>query len=256
MMTLGFIPEGCSYVRIACSKSATMRLILETVQRGSRYWTSGIVALEKKAEGMANKFAELYGTDMPQHTRTRRKAKGLANATLIMYPQDDQHITHLLWWLLVTPGEGLVNIREQLKDAHNKRQRLQWEDQYVLLHKQHSQNTGGGRHWTWECTQARYDSLLTGMLALSRGSGNTRSERTDDLALLIQQVWKMPGFHGIRMQQMALMRAGRETWNRTHQAPYGGWPQAAPAYLDKRLPVYHRPTVLRLDQLGRLVVAK
>lgn len=52
------IPTGNSYVRIPRSKSATMRVLLETVQRGSRYWTGGVISIEK-ALRLADKFAQL-----------------------------------------------------------------------------------------------------------------------------------------------------------------------------------------------------
>lgn len=39
------IPTGTSYVRIPLSKRAAMRVILETVQRGSRYWIGGTVPI-------------------------------------------------------------------------------------------------------------------------------------------------------------------------------------------------------------------
>lgn len=41
---------------------------------------------------------------------------------------------------------------ESLKDTGNRRQRLTWGEQYVLVHLQREKKQGGGRHWTW-CIQ-------------------------------------------------------------------------------------------------------
>lgn len=80
-------------------------------------------------------------------------------------------------------------------------------------------------------------------------------ERRDDLASLVEAISRMPGFHGIRMQQMALYRMGKECWNRTHKVEYPGWPNDIP-YVDKRQLVYHRPHALTLDVLVRVYEAR
>ncbi|MBU2801133.1 hypothetical protein HFV02_02465, partial [Acidithiobacillus caldus] len=54
------IPPGTSPIRIPRSKAATMRLLLETVQRGSRYWTGGVLPTHKALQ-LSNKFGERYG---------------------------------------------------------------------------------------------------------------------------------------------------------------------------------------------------
>ncbi len=247
---LSVIPAGDSSVRIPRSKSAAMRLILETVQRGSRYWTGGVIPTEK-AMRLADKFAQRYGTDHTQSRRAWDKAHGRANAHLIVYPENDQVLTPLHWWLLATPGEGLITQEEQLQDGWDKRQRLTWGEQYELLHLQHDRRHGGGRHWTWHMTERRYAEMQAAMIQYASGHGTQTTERTDDLQRMIGAMTRMPGFHGIRMQQMVLYRLGRDTWNRTHAAPYPDWPEKVP-YVDKRQPVYHRPNPLTLDVLVRL----
>lgn len=248
MWNLKQIPEGKSYVAIARSKSATMRRLLETVERGSRYWTSGVVSLDK-AEALAAKFAALYDTDRDEAKRCRMKAKGYANAQLIMYPRNDQDCKEILWWLLVTPGKGEVHQREALKDTHDKRQLLRWEDQYELKHMQHSTETGGGRHWTWRCCEENIKGMRDKMLALCSGPDKPNQTRDKELHKLISSMLLMPGYYGIRQQVMQLLYAGEARWNQMHKAPYLGWPDAPPPYTDKRPWVYHRPHKLKLDIL-------
>ena len=243
------IPPGTSYVRIPRSKSAAMRLILEITQRGSRYWTGGTISTQK-AMRLSEKFAQRYGTDARAGKREWDKAHGRANVTLIMYPEDDQALTPLRWWLLATPGSGAVHQEEQLKDTWDKHQRLTWGDQYELVHLQRERRYGGGRRWTWRLTEARYAELAAAMRQLANRPG-TPAERTDDLARLIEAIRHMPGFHGVRMQQMHLYAIGKACWARTHCGEYNGWPTKTP-YLDKREPVYHRPHHLTLDVLVRV----
>lgn len=99
------IPNGQSYVRIPKSKRATMRILLETVERGSRHWIGGTIP-SAKAEQFAHKMAQRYHTDASQATRARRKQKGEANTTLILYPEND---STLRYWLLATQGRGVVH---------------------------------------------------------------------------------------------------------------------------------------------------
>ncbi|MCY0873262.1 MAG: hypothetical protein OWQ56_11315, partial [Acidithiobacillus caldus] len=56
------IPASTSPIRIPRSKAAAMRLLLETVQRGSRYWTGGVIPTDK-ALRLAEKFADRYAID-------------------------------------------------------------------------------------------------------------------------------------------------------------------------------------------------
>ena len=248
------IPAGTSYVRIPRSKAATMRLILETVQRGSRYWTGGVIPIEK-ALRLSDKFARLYGTSASQSKRAWDKSQGRSNSMLIMYPEDDRALTPVRWWLLVTPGIGLVFKEEQLLDTWNKRERLTWGEQYELIHLQRGRECGGGRRWTWQMQSTRYEEMQLSMHQFASAHGNKSTDRTDDLTSLLAAIKSMPGFHGIRMQQIELYRLGKTTWNKTHFDPFSGWPGDVP-YTDKRQLIYHRPTPLRLDILESIFSAK
>lgn len=244
------VPAGTSYVKIPLSKRAAMRVILETVQRGSHYWIAGSVAPDK-ALGFARKMAERYRADANPAQRAYAKSRGRANTTLVMYPE---HAENLLWWLLVTPGSGPVHEQERLLETHDKRTRLTWGEQYELVYEQRPRNRGGGRAWTWRLTEQRYAELVAAMRELAAAPGHTR-ERRDDLDSLVQALMRMPGFHGVRQQALALFRLGQETWARTHarDATYP-WPERVP-YLDKGFACYHAPDPLRLDVLMRLLLS-
>ena len=236
------IPAGQSYVRIPRSKRAAMRVVLETVERGSRYWIGGTIPAGK-AEQFAHKMARRYHTDASQATRARRKAKGKANASLVMYPED---ATTLRYWLLVTPGKGAVHEQEKLLDTWKAREALTWGEQYRLDHTQRTKQQGGGRRWTWSVQPERYMELESSMRRYAAGHGSGR-DRTDDLDALVLALQRMPGFSGIRSQQIFLCNIGRAIWQKTHQGVEYPWPHFP--YLDKAWPCYHAPEPLRLDVL-------
>lgn len=248
MLLPKLVPAGSSYVRIPVSKRACMRILLETAQRGSRYWQSGTVSPDK-ALGFAHKMARLYRADASQAQRAYAKKRGLANTSLIMFAETEDAI---LWWLLVTPGTGAVHEQEALLDAHSGRSALAWRDRYLLRHVQHPRHHGGGRTWTWALAPQRMQMLMTAMKQLAAAPGAANS-RVDDLAELVRAVMHMPGFYGVRQQQLELLSVGRETWARTHaKAAAFGWPERVP-YLDKGFACYHRPEPLRLDVLVNML---
>ncbi len=238
------VPQGMSYVKIPSSKRAAMRVLLETVQRGSHYFTTGTVEVAK-ALGFADKMARLYRADVTQAQRAYAKANGKANTSLTVFPES---CLTLRWWLLVTPGQGVVHEREQLMDAHDKHTHLSWGDQYELAHKQHPQSQGGGRHWTWRLREPHRAELETAIRLLAAAHGSPQP-RQDDLGRLVEALLRMPGFHGIREQLKELFKVGAETWQRTHAASESfPWPEKLP-YLDKAFACYHVPEPLRLDVL-------
>ena len=240
------VPAGTSYVKIPINKRAAMRILLETVQRGSRHWIAGTVAPEKALK-FAEKMAQRYRANATQAQRAYVKSKGLANTTLAMFPEYGL----LRWWLLATPGRGEVHTLECLADAHDRRNLLSWGEQYELMHEQRAKQHGGGRAWTWRMTSTRYAELEASMRELAASPGTY--SRTDNLAAFVQALMRMPGFHGVRQQQLALLQLGKEIWGRTHAAAQSfPWPEKVP-YLDKSFACYHTPEPLRLDVLVRMV---
>jgi hypothetical protein len=93
------------------------------------------------------------------------------------------------------------------------------------------------------------------MLQTARNPGR-QHDRRDDLDALVQAILRMPGYYGIRQQQMSLLRAGKEAWLRTHRdTDTYTWPERV-GYLDKSFDCYHRPEPLRLDVLVRHLMLK
>lgn len=132
--------------------------------------------------------------------------------------------------------------------THQRREALYWADQYRLDHLQHPREHGGGRTWTWSLTDHRFGLLAASMERYAAGHGR-QGERTDDLDALVETILRMPGYYGVRQQQLELLRQGQRLWGRSHPVSVSyPWPQNVP-YLDKRFVCYHQPEPLRLDIL-------
>lgn len=249
MLTLRLVPPGTSYVEIPCDKRAAMRILLETVQRGSRFWTGGTVPVGK-ALAFSEKMGARYAADRNAGQRAYAKQIGRANTALVMYPDDDP--TRIRYWLLVTLGEGPVHTLEQLMDAHKPRESVAWGDQYRLHQVQRPRAHSGSRTWTWSMTNDRFTRLLESIRMRAAAPGGPGDD-TKALDALVQSIQRMPGHYGIRQQQRALLDEGELVWRRTHrESEVYPWPRRLP-YLDKRFPCYHRPVPLRLDVLVRMM---
>ncbi|WP_130429941.1 hypothetical protein [Rivibacter subsaxonicus] len=225
-----------------------MRIVLETVERGSSWWSTGTVAVDK-AVPLSLKFAELYQTDLTPAQRTAVRAKGRASAQLLLWPVD---VTCFRWWLLASDGRGLVHEREKLQHAHRSGERVTFGDQYKLVHRQRQREAGGGKRWTWAMTPQRFEQHLKMIRQLSRSHG-PGSGVGDRLLTYLDAVKRMPGYAGIREQKLELQQAGREAWQRTHRADQAfPWTERIP-YLTKSFACYHAPEPLRLDTLANMM---
>ncbi|MHB8494401.1 MAG: hypothetical protein ACYDDG_07490 [Casimicrobiaceae bacterium] len=241
-------PVGTSYVQIPVTKTATMRELLELVQRGYRYGTWGLVARDK-ALGLSQKFAELYRANATRGARDYARGKGHAVVRLLMYPDD--RTDALLWWLLATSGTGLVHEREALIDTWQARlpwRRVnhhgEWAPQYELEHYQRTRQAGGGRRWTWLMADAYYGELERALVYAAKRKGRMRvgpdetkllTDNIERLDQFLDSVRKMPGFHGIRQQKRALFHAVRTAWDAHH--PPREWPNIG-TWVDKHLTVF------------------
>jgi len=254
-------PTGNSYVPIPVTKTAAMRHLLELVQRGYRHGTWGRVPRDT-AMDLAAKFAMLYRSDATRGARDYARSKGQAVTRMVMYPDD--RTDALLWWLLATSGTGLVHERETLTDTWQtclKWCRLNhqgaWVPQYELEHYQRTHHAGGGRRWTWLMADEYFREFRGALVYAAKRKGKMRvlpsqgKLLTDNVAWLdksLENVRRMPGFHGIREQKRLLFLAARTAWD-AHNPPRQ-WPNIG-TWVDKHLNVFDG---LTLDVLIQYLV--
>jgi hypothetical protein len=189
-----------------------MRRLLHLVSHGSTWWTGGQVD-RRKAEALVLKFQDRYRINATPDQRWRAKTRGEASAALVLI--EGAEPTDLLsWWLVVTPGEGLVRQMEVLRDARRKGQRLEVTG-YELVQ---TPRVGRLASWTWRMTAATVDAWQ------ERWRVAVRHRSDDQLRQALWSLQRVPGFREIRAQAYALHRQAVADWTRTQHEP---WPYEA-----------------------------
>lgn len=238
------------------NKSACMRLILELVQRGHTRFAHGVVSLDK-AEALADKLCSRYQVLESPWDRTRRKKSGHASVHLVMAPLNAAS-DRLQFWILVSPGNGVVVAQERLVDVSRGEHRVPYFGadgyvQYTLCHVQRSREQGGGRRWTWSMPAERRRYL-------AKNLADAVSEALRDATAVpfaqaqIDAMTRMPMFHGVRMQVLEILtEAKRRAGKRSSVL---AWPTAL-AVMTKSGQIYARPQPLSLsDVVARMRAAR
>lgn len=187
-------------------KTTIMQRIQQAATRGYCLYTCGTVPA-KKAQTLADKFAEKYGTNLNENQRSYRRRLKKSNAFLYLYPKKNSN--NFLWWLLVTEGTGLVHDEENLIKIFDKHNRLTWDNDYelVVLPKENSKHTV-----TWRMNRKCYQSWN------DRIRKAIRQKYSNDKAK--QAIWSLartPGFSGIRKQVKRLYQLFKSEWKRTRK---------------------------------------
>lgn len=167
-------------------KADAMKRILHYVSHAYVRYTSGEV-LPQKAHALSLKFEDRYGTHRTTQQRYRAKAKGHANAHLIMLFEKGSSM--VCWWLMVTSGEGLIEQMEDLKDAQGRKSKIVFGGYELAVMPRKDRKPS----WTWRMTsenklawkerlqvavRARNDDLMKQALySLKRTQGFAESRR-------------------------------------------------------------------------------
>ena len=188
-------------------KTDAMRKILQLVSRGYTRHTKGEIK-SNKLQSMIFKFEDRYGISRTTQQRYRAKASGQANSQLVLWLSDDHVVS---WFLLVTPGEGVIENVEDLKDTKKKKQRLEVTGYKVSKMARKDRNPS----WTWRMThdnrKAWEERLRTAVVA-----------KNDEL---IRQAMfslkRTPAFAESRREAFKLFNDTKSHWKKIHGEP---WP--------------------------------
>jgi hypothetical protein len=177
-----------------------MQRLLDAMTR--EYWrhTAGLVAAERVLP-MIEKFCERYHVGDSKDQRYRRRQWGGGNAALLLAPADRPGT--LQWFLLVSGGEHLAHQLETLQDARAKTGRILL-DGFELLELSRPSAKGGGVRWTWRMTEETMERWRIGLRTTARSSAVRIN-----MPPLLQQLFAVPGFGGIRQQVGHLTRYAR-----------------------------------------------
>lgn len=222
-------------IKIPSSKAAAMSYLQMLVATGYRHWIRGEMHYSK-IEVFTSKIQSLYNVNATQSQRALLKKKGQVATQLVIYPHDKDK-TKVMFWLLCTPGKGLIHEREKLSDA--LKTPLTWRDQYQLLQIQRDRKEGGKITWTWQM-QNQYFKEQIAMTKVAADGGEQA------LRDYFSRIARMPMFSGIRDQVKLLDDYGRKSWNKQRKSEY-------PQILPSKLPSMPKIEVFKDLTLAELV---
>lgn len=192
-------------VPIARSKSAALMRVLDLVPRNYTLFTCGMVRADKLL-GLLQKFDERHAIGATPSQRITRKKHGKANAALVVYFPEQQHLgefdaeqqAKVHWLLLFTQGE--LQAHEKLQPVMDKKHGLQW-----LGYELTRYSTQGAARYTWRRPRDEMENLYNALdEALKR-------RRWSAVSQLLDLIAAQPGFHGVREQGIRLQQFVRSS---------------------------------------------
>lgn len=196
-------------------KTDALRKLQMLVSRGNYLWTGGKVPAIK-FEALAVKFTDRYRLDLTHAQRVYRRRTGQAVAHLVAWHESRGQVR---WWLLASPGEGLITELENLQDARSKPGRIEVNG-YELLQ---APIKGRETTWTWRNTKANYSAWQERITTAIRQHNDFHLRQT------LYSLRRTPGFAALRREALLLYRFAQAEWKRFRRGdwPYGeiflGW---------------------------------
>jgi hypothetical protein len=246
------MPTAAQQILVPKSQAAALRYILECVENGYHHHTRGRLPAHKAAT-FAQKMADAYPVLATRGARAYAKEKGRASVRFVIFPALDDPMD-LHYYILATDGTGPVHHQERLYDARQPTGRVQcwrrYEDGYAPLYelvgRPVNARSGPTHRWTWVMSDSLYGRVAAWLEKAAGRARSSHEKKPDYLYKAIEAVRNMPGFHGIRQQKRALIRAldvPKELAVAMRLGDLGG-------YVDKSLPVFDNARTLAavLDQ--------
>jgi hypothetical protein len=187
-------------------KTLLMQRLLDWTARGYYAWTNGTVSPDR-AIALCEKFDTHYFVSRGVDQRKYRKAKGEANAVLLLADLD--HKSDLHWWLLVTHGQHPAWALEQLRDSRDRHTRIEVPGGYEMIQQQNDRRNGGKVRWTWRMKDNTYEMWESNIRSAIRAN---RPEQ--EIGTLLANLGRAPGFHVVRSQIHKLKWFMRSEWKR------------------------------------------
>lgn len=220
------------------SRQTLLQRVGDYVRTGHTHWTAGEVALER-APVLVRKFARLYAVDVDRNRRFRAKQRGDANAVLLLL-RTPAGGASIRWILLVTVGDHPAHQLERLHDASTRDGRVHLFD-YELVHltkRKAKQKVGtkpaptepDGRHpnrapvqeseparlvLSWRMRREVYETWRQRALSAARG------HNAFVLQQFLEELYRAPGFYGVRQQVGKIVGLLRREYHRRHGSMTG-----------------------------------
>ena len=202
--------------QIITHKTDLMRRLLHLASHGYEYWISGEIQ-PTKVEALAFKFLDRYHTNRTEMRRYRAKKRGEANTQLVMWQDQKDKKSPVYWWLLVTPGSGLVHEMEKLNHLRDQRITLTGYELVKTNRKRKEKDKPDKKlkpGWTWRMDSATFDAWKERIkTAVRHGSDN-------QIRQALHSLGAVPGFRESRVQAYLLLRMMRNDWKRTQTGEF------------------------------------
>lgn len=167
-------------------KTAFMQRIADLVRTGHRSYVQGLISAPK-AQALEQKFQERHQIRRSKLEASRARKLGSSTSRLLFWwPGKDAE--DFIWILLHQHGKQ-PDTTERWRDALQDRITVTGYE-LVRLTKPTEPNPV----WTWRYSRTRHDELREQLIQV------IRSKRDAELVLLIDQIWRTPGFAGSRDQ--------------------------------------------------------
>lgn len=191
---------------VITKKSVLMQRLADLVRTGHTKFVQGVLVAEKAA-ALAAKLDAIYQMTVSQRQQSRRRERGDASARLVMWSPSIEDRAPVHWVLLITAGHLPPEAsREAWRDALSKTSRLEI-DGYELVRLTKPEEPRPV--WTWRYTAAREQAWRESVIQA------IRTRRDADLRQHIHNLWRSPGFAGIRVQVKKIGVLMRSEWRRS-----------------------------------------
>jgi hypothetical protein len=239
------------------TKRSFMQRALDYVRLGYIHYTVGVIPLTK-TEDLVKKFKHKYRVDLDRNRRRRAKQQGHGSAFLLLR-WDDQSRNTVAWTLLVSKGDHPAHDSETLRDAtkmpvtvtgyelvrltKNIRRKtkikiapIDSDTTQKTIQTTPTEETHGKEVLTWRMTRSNYERWREELISAVRS--------LKPIDPIVAELFRSPGFWGIRSQIGKLTQLIRAEWKRTRADNSAG----------PKLP-RHLPYVTRLKSKGTLISA-
>lgn len=198
-------------MKIYADLTPAMKAILFHYTRGYTLWNSFEVD-EEKVAGIAGKWAEIYGTNLPSWKRHDRKLKELPTAVGLAGPVIGKP-RRLQAIVLATPFAGAALQNSPWAREKWLKRPPEFSD-FVMVREPRE---GSGYVWTWKLQNQVHDGLekyLTTLVKIG-DAAQVRQETT-------HWVRFYPMFSGVRRQIRRIYRSAEKLWSATQKSEWPG----------------------------------
>lgn len=195
-------------MKIFTKKTDAMRRIVHLVSHGYIHHTCGSIDQRKMPDFM-RKLTNLYELDTTPKQRHKNKSKGVSNSDLIML-KIDENTCH--WWLLSTPGSGVIFELEKMKDATDRKHRIMSNDGAYELVKTPRKELRAS--WTWRMTSKSVE------IWQDKIKNSIRTRDNETLKYMLESLRRVPGFRECRKQAFSLVNFIKGEWKRSRSESF------------------------------------